>query len=182
MKAYFEYISENQNSFRRFKFQWILVILVLCFFLGTYFFITKKEIRQYSHQSGVVDVIRPSKVRVKPGGTYDLRKFVEKEVIEININGTSYFVRYQLEKHRTNVFQKIHIGDTVELYFDKIENHLELYEIEKNGESILDYSGRNKEGRAFAGILLFLLIISMFILIFTMRLRKMYLNKKGNIF
>lgn len=182
MKAYFEYISENENSYRRFKSQWIFLILLLIIVLGIYFFITKKVISEYSSEKGVVQLIRPSKVRVKPRGTYDIRKYVEQDAIEIKLKGTSYYVRYQLGRHKENVFQKIHSGDTINIYFDRIENHLELYEILKNGESVLDYSGRNKQGKIFSAILIVVLIISVFILTYTIRLRKIYLNKNGVIF
>jgi hypothetical protein len=182
MKAYFEYISENENSFRRFRFQCFLVILFLSILLSASFLFTKKDILKFRSEKGVVALVSLSKVRVKPGGTYDLRKFIEKDAIEIKINEQSYFVRYKLDQHRDNVFQKIHVGDSIVVYFDRIENHLELYEILKNGESILDYSGRKYQGKVFSGILFVLLIISIFLLTFTIQLRKKHLSRKGNIF
>jgi len=156
--------------------------VVFGFFLFQHFFGLKNDILDYTSQKGSVELICASKVNVKPLAKYDMRSVVEEDAIEIRVNGRSFFVRYQLERHKKNVFQKIHVGDTVLVYYAPIENHLELYEIIKNKETILNYSERQFQGNIVVVIFGTILTLSVFVLILIVRLRKKYLSKKGNIF
>lgn len=182
MFIYFEYLSENEKTYRGTLQLCILSILVFGFFLFQHFFVLKNDIVDYTSQKGSVELICASKVNVKPRAKYDRRSVVEEDAIEIRVNGRSFFVRYQLERHKKNVFQKIHVGDTVLVYYAPIENHLELYEIIKNNESILNYSERQNQGNILVVIFGTILTLSVFVLILIVRLRKKYLSKKGNIF
>lgn len=182
MFIYFEYLSENEKTYRGTVQLCVLSILVCGFFLFQHFFVLKKDILDYSSQKGSVELICASKVNVKPRAKYDTRSVVEEDAIEVRVNGRSFFVRYQLERHKKNVFQKIHVGDSVLVYYAPIENHLELYEIIKNNESILNYSERQNQGNILLMIFGTILILSIFVLILIVRLRKKYLSKKGNIF
>ncbi len=182
MFIYFEYLSENEKTYRGTVQLCILSILVFGFFLFQGLFVLKNDLHDYTSERGYVELICASKVNVKPRAKYDMRSVVEEDAIEIKINGRSYFVRYQLERHKKNVFQKIHIGDNVIVYYAPIENHLELYEIIKNNEFILNYSERHYQGTILKFIFALLVTISIFVLILIVRLRKKYLSKKGNIF
>lgn len=182
MFTYFEYLSENEKTYRGTVQLCVLSISVCGFFLFQHFFVLKKDILDYSSQKGSVELICASKVNVKPRAKYDTRSVVEEDAIEVRVNGRSFFVRYQLERHKKNVFQKIHVGDSVLVYYAPIENHLELYEIIKNNESILNYSERHNQGNILLMIFGTILILSIFALILIVRLRKKYLSKKGNIF
>lgn len=182
MFIYFEYLSENKKTFRGTVQLCVLSILVFGFFLFQHFFVLKNDIVDYTSQKGSVELICASKVNVKPRAKYDMRSVVEEDAIEIRVNGRSFFVRYQLERHKKNVFQKIHVGDTVLVYYAPIENHLELYEIIKNNESILNYSERQFQGNILLIIFGTIITLSVFVLILIVRLRKKYLSKKGNIF
>jgi len=182
MFIYFEYLSENEKTYRGTVQLCILSILVFGFFLFQGLFVLKNDLLDYTSDKGSVELICASKVNVKPRAKYDLRSVVEEDAIEIKVNGRSYFVRYQLERQKKNVLHKIHVGDTVLVYYAPIENHLELYEIIKNKESILNYSERHYQGNILAVIFGMILTLSIFVLIQIVRLRKKYLSKKGNIF
>ncbi|TXI84168.1 MAG: hypothetical protein E6Q38_02315 [Crocinitomicaceae bacterium] len=157
-------------------------ILVFGFFLFQGLFVLKNDLLDYTSEKGSVELICASKVNVKPRAKYDMRSVVEEDAIEIRVKGKSFFVRYQLDRHKKNVSQKIHVGDTVIVYYAPIENHLELYEIIKNDESILNYSERHFQGTILKFVFGLLVSLSTFVLILIVRLRKKYLSKKGNIF
>lgn len=176
MKLYFEYIAENESTFLRFRRNITLIILVLCVCIGAILF-GFKDLSDYSYRKGVVTDIYTNVIHVKPSGSRNLNKLVEKDVVDIFIDYKRYIVRYEIEKHKETILKEIKDGDQLEIYYRLNDGKLELAEIIKDGKSMLDYEGRQKNMVIIYYIIPSLLLIAVFLLIWVIRMRKTYRSK-----
>ena len=175
MKAYFEYVSENEKSFLRFRLAMIFTVIISSILVWAIFY-GHHELDDFSKQEGVVSSVHLNTIEVEASGAFGTRWTVEKEVVDIILNQNRFIVRYELDDYKERVFKKIKKGDYVHLYYSSIDGHLELKEIDKDGDLILEYAGREQRMALFFISIPSILLGSILLLIWVTRMRKKYLS------
>lgn len=144
MKAYFEYISENEKSFINFRFYMVILIFGLCMFEYALIF-GKNGLEDYIKTSGVVQNVQIGTIKVKPKGRYDFRKYVVKEVVDVQIDDNHYIVRKDEEDWKSITLNQIRKNDSIVIYYHIIDGYKEITEIIKGGNMILNYKAYQKK-------------------------------------
>ena len=177
MKAYFEYISENEKSYLRFRFNMFILIFGLIALYIAYL-TGKSGLGAYSKTSGVVQNLTMGIIQVKPQSKYDFRDFVEKDVVDILINNVNFIVRDKYENGKVITLKQIRRNDSIVVYFHIIDGYNEIVEISKDGKMLLNLKGYEKKWEFLNYLFPILIIGFVSLFIWVYRMRKNNINKK----
>lgn len=174
MHYYIGYLVGNTNTYRR-GLNYSTMIGILAFSMFLLILCNKKELYSIN---GDVQSINKTQISVRSHNRYDLvPQYHFKNVIEIQINYTSYYVTSNFKERWHDVLKNVHIGDSIVIDYIFTKEGNNICQLEKNSSILLDYNELESLSFIFQAIILCVSILLFTYAIFLVVNRRKYKKK-----